>query len=135
MQLTFTSRALDRVVTLADIARLKPTELRELHAELTMAVQAMDEKVQETKELERASGIAADEDWLHRVKKKRRVCVTLAAQVNQALSTGESSFEYVYRFKLEELLLEELGDETLREIKGEAMQFALASHPQAIPAA
>jgi hypothetical protein len=135
MQLTFTSRALNRVVNLADIARLTAAELRELHAELTMAVQAMDEKVQETKELERASGIAADEDWLHRVKKKRRVCVTLAAQVNQALNCGNSSFEYVYRFKLEQLLLEELGDDTLREIKSEAMQFALASHPQATPVA
>jgi hypothetical protein len=135
MQLTFTSRALNRVVTLGDIARLSAAELRDLHAELTMAVQAMDEKVQETKELERASGIAADEDWLHRVKKKRRVCVALAAQVNQALSAGNSSFEYVYRFKFEQLLLEELGEEALREIKGEAMQFALANRPQATPAA
>jgi hypothetical protein len=114
---------------------LPQDELRELHAELTMMVQSMDEKVQENKELERLSGIPSDDDWLHKVKKKRRVCVTFAAYVNQALGTPNSNFEYVYRLKLDSLLVEELGAETWQEIKDEAMQFTLASLPPAIPAA
>lgn len=135
MQLTFTSRTLDRVVSLGDLATIAQPELRELHGELTMAVQAMDEKVQESKELERLSGIPSDEDWIHKVKKKRRICVTFAAQVNQAMNVGDTSFEYVYRLKLDQLVLEELGEEAWQEIKGEAMAFALANRPQVSPAA
>jgi hypothetical protein len=135
MQLTVTSRVLDRTVSLGDLSHLSQDELRELHAELTMMVQSMDEKVQENKELERLSGIPSDDDWLHKVKKKRRVCVTFAAYVNQALGTPNSNFEYVYRLKLDSLLVEELGAETWQEIKDEAMQFTLASLPPAIPAA
>jgi len=135
MQLTFTSRALDRVVNFGDISQLDQKQLRELHAELAMVVQAMDEKISESKELERVSGIPGDEDWLHKIRKKRRVCVTFAAYVNQALGTSETSFESVYRLKLDSLLLEELGEETWQEITTEAMQFALASRPPAIPSA
>ena len=135
MQLTFNSRSIGRIIGLDELPRLAQSELRELHAELLMAVQAMDEKVQESKELEHISGISADEDWIHRVKKKRRICVTFAAQVKQAMEATDTSFEAVYRLKLDELLLEELGEDTWQEIKSEAMEFALANRLQAAPAA
>jgi hypothetical protein len=132
MQLTFTSRSLQRTVSLEDLPVMANSELRELHAELLMSVQTMDEKMQEAKELERLTGVAGDQDWLHRVKKKRRICVTFASQAEQAMNGGSSSFDSMYRLKLEELVLDELGEETWQEIKGEAMKFALANRPLAV---
>ena len=89
MEFTFNSKSLEREVSLHQIYELTPSEARNLHAELVIAVQSMDERVAEALASEHASGIPADKDWIHRVKKKRRICVAFATQVKQMLDAPQ----------------------------------------------
>jgi hypothetical protein len=132
MEFTFNSKSLERQVALHEIHELPVADARKLHAELVIAVQAMDDKVNEAQTMAQASGIPADKDWIHRVKKKRRICVAFATQVKQVMESSTStpqqptSFVTVYQQRLDELLLEELGQTILDEIKAEARDLALA---------
>ena len=131
MEFTFNSKSLDRQVTLHEIHQLSTEEARKLHAELVIAVQAMDDKVNEAQIAAQASGIPADKDWIHRVKKKRRICVAFATQVKTLMDSAQpttqpASFQGAYMRRLEELLLEELGATVYDEIKAEARDLALA---------
>ena len=69
MEFTFNSKSLERQVALHEIHELTAPDARKLHAELVIAVQAMDDKVYEAQVAAQASGIPADKDWIHRVKK------------------------------------------------------------------
>jgi hypothetical protein len=132
MEFTFNSKSLERQVSLHEIHELSAPDARKLHAELVIAVQAMDDKVNEAQVAAQASGIPADKDWIHRVKKKRRICVAFATQVKQAMEAAPTpaaqptSFVTVYQQRLDELLLEELGQVVFDEIKAEARDLALA---------
>ncbi len=132
MEFTFNSKSLEREVSLHQIYELTPSEARNLYAELVIAVQSMDEKVSEALASEHASGIPADKDWIHRVKKKRRICVAFATQVKQMLDAPQqqavpvSNFTTIFLRRFEELLLEELGQTVFDEIKAEARDLALA---------
>ena len=132
MEFTFNSKSLEREVSLHQIYELTPSEARNLHAELVIAVQSMDEKVSEAIASEHDSGIPADKDWIHRVKKKRRICVAFATQVKQMLDAPQqqaapvSNFTTIFQRRFEELLLEELGQTVFDEIKAEARDLALA---------
>jgi hypothetical protein len=132
MEFTFNSKSLEREVSLHQIYELTPSEARNLHAELVIAVQSMDERVAEALASEHASGIPADKDWIHRVKKKRRICVAFATQVKQMLDAPQqqaapvSNFTTIFQRRFEELLLEELGQTVFDEIKAEARDLALA---------
>lgn len=132
MEFTFNSKSLERQVALHEIHELTAPDARKLHAELVIAVQAMDDKVNEAQVAAQASGIPADKDWIHRVKKKRRICVAFATQVKQAMEAAPTpaaqptSFVTVYQQRLDELLLEELGQTVFDEIKAEARDLALA---------
>jgi hypothetical protein len=132
MEFTFNSKSLEREVSLHQIYELTPSEARNLYAELVIAVQSMDEKVSEALASEHASGIPADKDWIHRVKKKRRICVAFATQVKQMLDAPQqqaapvSNFTTIFQRRFEELLLEELGQTVFDEIKAEARDLALA---------
>jgi hypothetical protein len=132
MEFTFNSKSLEREVSLHQIYELTPSEARNLHAELVIAVQSMDEKVSEALAAEHASGIPADKDWIHRVKKKRRICVAFATQAKQMLDAPQqqaapvSNFTTIFQRRFEELLLEELGRTVFDEIKAEARDLALA---------
>ena len=134
MSLTFVSRSLQRTFALEDLTALTKTQLRVLHDELLRAVDAMDTKIEEVQTEERL-GIMPEANWLHRINKKKEICKTFAAQVSELLLESNSCFEQLYRLKLDQLLLDELGEDTLQEIKNEAMEFALASLPQATPVA
>lgn len=131
MEFTFNSKSLERQVSLHEIHELSTADARKLHAELVIAVQAMDDKVNEAQVAAQASGIPADKDWIHRVKKKRRICVAFATQVKQVMEFSTStaqptSFVTIYQKRLDELLFEELGQTVLDEIKAEARDLALA---------
>ena len=131
MEFTFNSKSLERQVSLHEIHGLSVAESRKLHAELVVAVQAMDDKVNDAQITAQASGIPVDKDWIHRVKKKRRICVAFATQVKQAMESSAApqqptSFVTIYQQRLDELLLEELGQTVFDEIKAEARDLALA---------
>lgn len=134
MSLTFASRSLQRTFALEDLTALPKTQLRVLHDELLKAIEAMDAKIEEA-ETEEQLGVDPECNWLHRVKKKRVICETFADQIAELLLDVGGSFEQVYRLKLDELVLDELGENTWQEIKNEAMEFALANLPQVTPTA
>ena len=134
MSLTFASRSLQRTFALEDLTALPKTQLRVLHDELLKAVEAMDAKIDEA-ETEEQLGASPECNWLHRVKKKRVICETFADQIAELLLDVGGSFEQVYRLKLDELVLDELGESTWQEIKNDAMEFALANLPRVTPTA
>jgi hypothetical protein len=134
MSLTFASRSLQRTFALEDLTALPKTQLRVLHDELLKAVEAMDDKINEAQTKEQL-GTSPECNWLHRVKKKRVICETFANQIAELLIDVGGSFEQVYRLKLDELVLDELGENTWQEIKTEAMEFALANLPRGTPTA
>ena len=134
MSLTFASRSLQRTFALEDLATLTKTQLRVLHGELVKAIEAMDTKIEEV-QTEEQLGADPEGNWLHRVSKKKAICETFAEQVAELLLENSVSFEQVYRMKLDELVLDEVGATIWQEIKNEAMEFALASLPRVTPAA
>lgn len=134
MSLTFASRSLQRTFALEDLTALTKTQLRVLHDELAKAIEAMSTKIEEV-QTEEQLGADPEGNWLHRVSKKKAICETFMAQVAELLLEVNVSFEQLYRMKLDELLLDELGAAVWQEIKNEAMEFALASLPQVTPAA
>jgi len=134
MSLTFASRSLQRTFALEDLTALTKTQLRVLHGELVKAIEAMDTKIEEV-QTEEQLGVDPESNWLHRVNKKKAICETFVAQVIELLLETNGSFEHVYRMKLDELLLDELGPTVWQEIRNEAMEFALASLPQVTPTA
>ncbi len=140
MEFTFNSKSLEREVSLQQIHELTPSQARNLHAELVIAVQSMDEKVTEALASEHVSGIPVDKDWVHRVKKKRRICVAFATQVKQMLDAppapaATGNFTTVFQRRFEELLVEELGQTIFDEIKSEARDLALADLQVPVPGA
>lgn len=134
MSLTFASRSLQRTFALEDLTALTKTQLRILHGELVKAIEAMDTKIEEV-QTEEQLGVDPENNWLHRVSKKKAICETFAEQVTELLLETSVSFEQVYRMKLDELVLDELGATVWQEIKNEALEFALASLPRVTPAA
>ncbi|MGA1114374.1 MAG: hypothetical protein ACO3TI_05435, partial [Aquiluna sp.] len=78
-------------------------------------------------------GVTPEVNWLHRINKKKAICKTFVDQVSELLLEARGSFEQIYRLKLDQLLLDELGEDTWQDIKDEAMEFALASLPQVAP--
>jgi hypothetical protein len=137
MGLTFLSKSLDRTVDLDGLSSLPLSDVRALHAELVVAVQSMDDSVNEALKMQELSGISADQDWVHRVRKKRRICVAFAAQAKQLLDTksSDSTFQGAYAQHLDALVLKELGAAVYGDIKDEARELALADLQAGTPAA
>jgi phosphoribosylanthranilate isomerase len=130
MEFTFNSKSLDRQVSLHEINLLSSVDARKLHAELVIAVQSMDDKVSEASLAAAQSGIPADKDWIHRVKKKRRICVAFATQVKQAIDSAQPAtqggYASIYHSHFDALVRDELGATVYEEIKNEARNLALA---------
>lgn len=124
MQLTFNSRSLSKTLSFDDIASLEHSSLRQLYAELTIAIMSMDDHIQETEE---APTQPEDPTWLKRVKRKRRICQAFEAQVKQRLdllSVTPSSLDVSYLRHLERLCSEELGAVVFGDIRTEARSLA-----------
>ena len=137
MGLTGRSKSLERTLDLDGLSSLPLSDVRSLHAELVVAVQSMDDSVNEALKMQELSGISADMDWVHRVRKKRRICVAFAAQAKQLLDTksSDSTFQGAYAQHLDALILKELGATVYGEIKDEARELALADLQAGTPAA
>lgn len=133
MKLTYSSRTLERTLSLDDLASLDSTDLKILHAELLMAVQSMDTTMAEADETAKRKSIPLDYEWLARVRHKRRICATFIEQIKLALGVKpqrEQLFQAAYLKHLEELMLEELGSAVFQELKNEAHQAALQDMQQ-----
>jgi hypothetical protein len=128
MNPTFRSKDLGRVLSLSEIEDLGTGDQKILYEELIEAVRSIDATIKEICDLEKRSGIRSDSDWLHRAKKKRRICLEFAAKLNVILGGAEPpkiSYEDAYKKRLREILAEELGPD-LERIESEAAELARA---------
>jgi len=117
------------VLSLSEVEDLDTCDQKLLYEELIEAVTSIDSTIKEISDLEKRSGIRTDSDWLHRAKKKRRICLEFAARLNAALGGMEPpkiSYEDAYKKHLREILTEELGPKAIERIEAEAAELARA---------
>lgn len=128
MNPTFNSKELGRVLPLSEVEDLDTDQQRLLYEELVEAVKSIDETISEILDLEKRSGIRTDSDWLHRAKKKRRICLEFAARLNAVLNgsvaPSKPTYEDLYKKHLREILIEELGPKSVERIEEEAASLA-----------
>ena len=128
MNPVFTSKDLGRGILLSEVETLDAAEQKLLYEETIEAINGIDSKIKEISGLEKRSGISTDSDWLHRAKKKRRICLEFAARLNTTINGAEPpwiSYEESYKKHFHQILLEELGP-ALERIEAEAAQLARA---------
>jgi hypothetical protein len=140
--LIFRSFELDREVKIEEVHDLDLETCRRLHVELTMAVQGVDDTIQEAFRLESDAGVPFDRDWMHRARKKRRIMLSFATEAKRHLLKLEgvdgtelrqkrsltdaqrSKFQNLRHEQLRTLLREELGPGVLEDIESEAQELA-----------
>ena len=128
MNLLFDSKTLSKTLGLVDLPKLKDADLRHLHAEILMAIQTMDDSVCGAQEEMKRGGDSVNDEWVKRVRKKRKICVVFATQVKQLLDHNlNSTYDSVYRCCLDELLKQELGAFVFEQIREEARVKAVAA--------
>lgn len=133
MAITYASKTLERTFRLLELASLGANELRALQAELLATIESLDESIGTAESDPSEESV----DWLHRVRKKRRICSTFAEQVKflvQSAAKPASSYSVAYEAALERLLRDELGpayDEITAEAHDAALLVAAAPQPQA----
>ena len=142
--LNFNSQHLQRQVDIGEVHDLELEDCRELHVELTMAIQGIVDGIKEVHCLEREAGVPYDKDWMHRARKKRRITLAFATEAKRRLlklegvdgielrkkqSYYEMQREKFLRFRqgrIDALLREELLPGVLEEIYSEAHEAAEA---------
>ena len=128
MNPVFTSKDLGQGVLLSEVEDLGTHEQKILYEEAIEAINSIDSNIKEINGLEKRSGISTDADWLHRAKKKRRICLEFAAKLNTILNGADLpkiSYEEAYKKHFHQILLEELGPD-LERIESEAANLARA---------
>lgn len=140
MKLTFRSAELEREVPIESVHEMEHDEVRRLHTELTLAVQSMDDSIREQQRREHEAGIPFDRDWMHKVRKKRRITLAFASEAKRRLMKLEGiedvkqrrtfyevqreRFHIMRHDRLREMLKEELGPGVLEEMEAEAHEAA-----------
>lgn len=128
MNPVFNSKDLGRGILLSEVDDLEATDQKLVYEEAIEAINSIDASIKEISGLEKRSGISSDSDWLHRAKKKRRICLEFAAKLNTAINGIDApkvSYEEAYKKHLREILFEELGP-ALERIEAEAAELARA---------
>jgi len=83
----FNSKELNRVVYSTELPNLSEHDLETLRAELFDCIEGINTSLAEVKQFEDKHGYSSDEDWLHRAKKKLRICTQFAAKI-EAFKNG-----------------------------------------------
>lgn len=123
---SFKSKSLEKDVPLSLLHELPASELQLIYNETIETIKSIDQDISEAESFQKSAGISPDQDWIHRAKKKRKICLDFAIKSSAALR-GESSlsFEEAYQRRLDQILSEELNPTTLANIKKEAHELAL----------
>ena len=126
MNPVFNSKRLSGSVFYSELETLNPKDQQIVYDEAIEAINSIDASIKEINDLEKMSGVGGDSDWLHRARKKRRICLEFAAKLNTILNGTEPpkvSYEESYKKHLRAILLEELGPD-LERIEQEAAELA-----------
>lgn len=144
MTLNFASKELGRTLAVSEVHELQLEDCRRFHVELVLAIQQMDDAIQEAHRLDRDAGVPCDRDWLHRTRKKRRITIAFATEAKARLLKLEGvdgvelqrrrhqvdvqreKFQRLRQNRLRDLLREELGPGVYEELEGEAYEAAEA---------
>ena len=125
MTLTFLSKSLDRLVAFETLPYMKPVELLMFHSELAVAVNSMQTALRIREE----GSAPVDPDWAHKIKTKMHVCETFRLELERLLdsarSDGNGTIKQLIDQKLEQLLIEEVGERLYRELQAEARDLVL----------
>jgi hypothetical protein len=120
----FNSKSLDRSVFTEELLGLDPSDLDKLRNELFDCIEGINTSLAEVSVFEEKHGLAPDEEWRHRAKKKLRICTQFAAKI-EALDKGSPlSYKEAYQKHFLEILTEELDPLTLKKIQDEAAELA-----------
>jgi hypothetical protein len=120
----FNSKELNRVVYSTELPNLSEHDLETLRAELFDCIEGINTSLAEVKQFEDKHGYSSDEDWLHRAKKKLRICTQFAAKIEAFKNGSPMTYKEAYAKRLREILLEELGPTSLKKIEDEAAELA-----------
>lgn len=125
MTLTFLSKSLDRLVAFETLAYMSQLELQTFHSELVVAGDSMQMALKAREE----SSVPVDPDWVHKIKTKMQACETFRSQIEQMLDTartsGNGTVKQLIDQKLEQLLIDELGERLYKELQAEARDLVL----------
>ena len=120
----FNSKSLDRSVFTSELLTLDPEDLDKLRNELFECIEGINTSLVEVAGFEQKHGLAPDEEWVHRAKKKLRICTQFAAKI-EALDKGAPvSYKEAYEKRFLEILAEELDPVSLKKIQDEAAELA-----------
>jgi hypothetical protein len=139
--LTFHSKSLDRVIAMDELDKLTSSELYRFNGELVMAARSMENALSDALQQEIRSGQPVDPDWVHKVRKKMGICNAFRTNAMQLLkvpqkreiveirkAAPEPDDQLVTQLaeeKLEQLLIDELGERLFKELQEEAVELAL----------
>lgn len=128
MPLTFLSKSLDRVVLKDELHCLTHQELQALRGELVIASRSMQIALDARLKDEQETGIPLDTDWTHKIRKKMEVCAAFCKSIEHLLEQNVPNgyLKQLISEKLEELLIEEVGERLYKELKEEAKDLALS---------
>ena len=127
--LTFFSNSLSKQLTFEYLSKLDEADLKVFHEEVSQVVSTLTAVVSEAKAKERASGIALDANWLHKVNTKKRIALKFATEANSLLQGGttvsqRAAYDRIYRDQFRATLLEEFEEAELRELEQEVLAKA-----------
>jgi hypothetical protein len=131
--LTFFSNSLSRQLTFEELKSLGEDDLKLFHEEVSQVVSTLNAVVNEAKAKERASGIALDANWLHKVNTKKRIALKFATEANSLIHGGttvsqRAAYDRIYRAQFRATLLEEFDEAELRELEQEVLVKARAAY-------
>ena len=122
----FNSKELNRPVHSSELAELTPEDLEILRTELFDCIEGINKSLSEIKDFTDKHGYPPDEDWLHRAKKKLRICMQFAVKIEASNNGTPVTYKEAYEKRFREILLEELGPDSLKKIENEASELARA---------
>ena len=139
--LTFHSKSLNRVVAMDELEQLSSSDLYRFNGELVMAARSMENALSDALQKEIHTGEPVDPDWVHKIRKKMGICNAFRTNAMQLLKVPQKReiveiqkaapepddklVTGLAEVKLQELLIDELGERLFKELQEEAIELAL----------
>ena len=139
--LTFHSKSLNRVVAMDELEQLNSSDLYRFNGELVMAARSMENALSDALQKEIHTGEPVDPDWVHKIRKKMGICNAFRTNAMQLLKVPQKReiveiqkaapepddklVTGLAEVKLQELLIDELGERLFKELQEEAIELAL----------
>jgi len=106
-------------------------ELQTFHSELVVAGSSMQMSLKSKQD----ANFPVDPDWVHKVRTKMHACDAFRTRIEAMLDQGVGSgaLKQMISQRLEQLLIDEIGERLYRELQAEARDLALEDLQAQIP--